>query len=82
MRAGDSRINVQPGIIALHALFLREHNRLADLYQAMEPLASDELIFFRARRIVIAELQAITYREYLPALLGRDIKPRAVVNHK
>ena len=35
--------------------------------------ASDEEVFQYARRIVIAELQAITYREYLPAIFGRDV---------
>lgn len=73
MRAGDSRINDQPGIVALHALFLREHNRLANSYAKQDPDASDDLIFARARRIVVAELQSITFNEYLPALLGREV---------
>ena len=73
MRAGDSRVNVQPGIVALHALFLREHNRLADIYHAKDPAASDDLVFHRARRMVVAELQAITFNEYLPALMGREL---------
>jgi hypothetical protein len=47
---GDQRINVQPGLISLHALFLREHNRLADMYQAQDADGSDDLIFARARR--------------------------------
>jgi hypothetical protein len=56
--------------MALHALFLREHNRLAAHYQAKDPAASDHLLFLQARRMVVAELQAITFSEYLPALLG------------
>ncbi|XP_065179778.1 uncharacterized protein LOC135810229 [Sycon ciliatum] len=71
--AGDTRANVQPGLIVLHTLFVREHNRLCDLYIARKPTALDLEVFEYARRIVIAELQAITYREYLPALLGQDL---------
>ncbi|XP_065199427.1 uncharacterized protein LOC135831094 [Sycon ciliatum] len=71
--AGDTRCNVQPGLMALHTLFVREHNRLCRRYRAAHPNASDEEVFQYARRIVIAELQAITYREYLPAIFGRDV---------
>ena len=34
------------------------------------PQATDEQIFQYARRLVAAEIQAITFREYLPATLG------------
>ncbi|KAL9953649.1 hypothetical protein ACROYT_G041099 [Oculina patagonica] len=68
--AGDSRANEQPGLIALHTLFVREHNRLCDEYKSKNPQASDEQIFQAARRLVAAEIQAITFREYLPAALG------------
>ncbi|XP_020605845.1 thyroid peroxidase-like [Orbicella faveolata] len=68
--AGDSRANEQPGLIALHTLFVREHNRLCDEYKGENPQASDEEIFQAVRRLVAAEIQAITFREYLPATLG------------
>ena len=68
--AGDVRANEQVGLIALHTLFVREHNRLADEFSANDPSLSDEELYQRARAIVVAELQAITYNEFIPALLG------------
>lgn len=74
--AGDVRVNEQVGLIAIHTLFLREHNFWADLYHAANPGAEDEEIYQFARMIVGAEMQAITYREFLPTLLGPGaIKP-------
>lgn len=67
---GDVRVNEQVGLIAIHTLFLREHNWWADLYRGANPEAADEEIYQFARMIVAAEMQAITYREFLPILLG------------
>jgi peroxidase len=68
--AGDVRANEQPALAAMHTLFLREHNLQAARIQAANPGLGDEEIYQRARRIVIAEIQKITYEEFLPALLG------------
>ncbi len=68
--AGDVRANEQAGLASMHTLFVREHNRLADLIKAQDPTASDEEIYQTARKIVGAEIQAITYNEFLPALMG------------
>ena len=73
--AGDVRVNEQPTLLALHTLFVREHNYWADAYANQNPEADDDEIFHFARKIVVAELQAITYREYLPVLLGRGAIP-------
>ena len=70
--AGDFRSNEQLGLTAMHTLFLREHNFWADVIQAAEPSLDDDGIYFRARAIVGAEIQIITYRDFLPLLLGNN----------
>lgn len=74
--AGDVRANEQVGLTALHTLFVREHNRLADEIRAANPGLGGEEIYQRARRMVGAQMQVITYREYLPTLLGPDALAR------
>lgn len=69
--AGDVRANEQVGLTALHTLFVREHNRLATEIAARYPDMNGDQIYENARRIVGAQMQAITYNEYLPVLLGR-----------
>ena len=68
--AGDIRANEQIGLTVMHTLFVREHNRLAAMLQADNPDLSGNEIFFLARRLVGAEMQIITYEEFLPALIG------------
>ncbi len=69
--AGDVRANEQHGLTAMHTLWVREHNRLADEIAASDSSLTDEEIYQQARETVIGEIQAITYNEYIPALLGR-----------
>lgn len=74
--AGDVRVNEQTGLIAIQTLFVREHNFWADLYRGANTGADDEEIFQFARMIVAAEMQAVTYREFLPMVIGRSaLKP-------
>ena len=73
---GDVRANENVELTSLQTLFMREHNRIAAEISSRKPNLNDEQTFQDARRVVIGELQAITYNEFLPALLGRDRMPR------
>ena len=68
--AGDIRAMENVNLTAMHTLFVREHNYWAEQIQQASPDLDDESIYQEARKIVIAEIQAITYNEFLPALLG------------
>jgi len=72
---GDVRANENVELISLQTLFVREHNRQASAIAANNPSLSDQQVYQQARRIVIGELQAITYNEFLPALLGQSAMP-------
>ena len=71
--AGDVRSNVHLTLQSLHTLMVREHNRLADSVAGEHPNWTDEQVYQRVRRIVGAEMQAITYNEYLPTMMGGDV---------
>ena len=85
--AGDVRANEQVGLTAAHTLFLREHNRIAeeignriergdgDILNLLEEsgLETGDFIYEAARKVVGAEIQFITYNQYLPILLGDSL---------
>lgn len=69
--AGDIRVNENPELTSLHTLFMREHNAWADKIATANPELTDEQVFQQARAIVSAEVQSITFNEWLPAVLGK-----------
>lgn len=68
--AGDVRANETIALTAMHTLFVREHNYWADRFRAEQFRLDGEEIYQKARMMVAAEIQAITYEEFLPVLLG------------
>ncbi|KAI4874327.1 hypothetical protein NFI96_013955, partial [Prochilodus magdalenae] len=70
-QAGDSRANEHLGMIALHTLFLREHNRLAEELHKLNPHWSADTLYQEARKILGAVHQVLTWDHYLPRVLGQ-----------
>ncbi len=54
-------------------MFAREHNRIEERLHALNPDWSGETLYQESRKIIGAILQVITYREYLPAVIGQDM---------
>eukprot|EP00731_Ephydatia_muelleri_P012224 Em0006g1118a len=71
--AGDTRLNEQPGLMTMHTIFMREHNRVAAALASLNPTWTDERLYQEARKIVGAEIQKITYSEFLPTIMGSDV---------
>ncbi|GFR24013.1 peroxidasin [Trichonephila clavata] len=65
---GDIRVNLLMPLMMLHTLWMREHNRIAEELHSFNPDWNDETLFQESRRLLIAELQHITYREFLPVM--------------
>jgi hypothetical protein len=71
--AGDVRTSENILLTSLHTVFMREHNATADRLARQNPGWTDEQLYQEARRWVIGELQAVTFNEFLPALLGKPM---------
>ncbi|KAK9883784.1 hypothetical protein WA026_001979 [Henosepilachna vigintioctopunctata] len=70
---GDGRFGEQSGLTAMHTLWVRYHNKLATTLGKMNKHWSDEKIFQETRKIVGALIQHITYREFLPIVVGPEV---------
>ncbi|XP_042351943.1 eosinophil peroxidase [Plectropomus leopardus] len=75
-QAGDSRANEHLGMIALHTLFLREHNRLVKELHLLNAHWSPDTLYQEARKIMGAIHQILTWEHYLPLVLGETAMSR------
>lgn len=69
--SGDLRSQENLQLNALHVLFVREHNRRAEMIKT--DLMSDEEVFQNARKWTIAVYQNIVFNEWIPALLNTNL---------
>lgn len=69
--SGDTRANENLHLTSMHLLWARHHNYVAESLQKINPRWNDERLFQEAKRIVGAQLQHITYAEFLPVILGQ-----------
>ena len=63
-------------LVALHTIMMREHNRIALELSKINSHWDDEKLFQETRHIVAAIVQQITYNEFLPMVLGKEVMER------
>ncbi len=68
--SGDVRTSESLGLVGIHTLFIREHNRIAHELALINREWNDETLFQETRRIVAAIMQHIVFNQYLPGTIG------------
>lgn len=56
----------------MHTIWFREHNRLATQLREINPHWDGDKLYFEARKILIAEMQHITYQHWLQYIIGPE----------
>ncbi|KAG8580283.1 hypothetical protein GDO81_007222, partial [Engystomops pustulosus] len=80
--AGETRSNEVITLVAMHTLWVREHNRVAKSLKKLNPHWSSETTYQETRKIVGALHQIITIRDYIPKILGPSAFQKYVGNYQ
>ncbi|GMT15571.1 hypothetical protein PFISCL1PPCAC_6868, partial [Pristionchus fissidentatus] len=78
--AGDIRNSLQPGLIPLHTIYLKQHNKWASQIRQLRPTWSDNLVYHEARRLLVAMYQLHIYEDYLPKVIGKQLMAQFDLN--
>lgn len=80
--AGDIRAAENLLLMSYHTIFVREHNRMCDIFLSKDKNLSDEEVYTGARNYVIGLIQKITFEEYLPIVLGYETYQREIGKYR
>ena len=86
--AGDDRVETQASLTSVQNLFFNEHNRIAEALakvwqeKVKDAKELDELVYQETRRLVTAQLQHVTFTEWLPSILGSDLTRSLGISHE
>ncbi len=70
----DDRHSANSLVDALYVLFIREHNYWCDRLNDEHPMWLEFEYYNTARALVIAEIQAITYRAFIPVFVDKIVE--------
>lgn len=70
--SGDARANENLHLTSMHLIWARHHNYIADNLARLNPHWDDERLFQESRKILGAQMQHITYNEFLSVVLGKQ----------
>ena len=76
---GDIRVNEHLSLTVMHTIWLREHNRVVGQLAKENPELDDEMLYKLGRHIVGGIVQAITYQEWLPEVLGSSVTQNLIL---
>nr|XP_039255236.1 lactoperoxidase-like [Styela clava] len=80
MLAGDTRANENTGLSAHHVVFLRLHNKIIEELSEINPHWDKNTLIQETKAILASVLQLITFKEFLPVVIGEKHMDRFNLN--